>query len=48
MQIDAQMTFRENYLKTLLFDEPDRVPLLPGEPRESTLRAWRQQGLPEG
>ena len=42
------MTFREQYLKTLLFDEPDRVPLLPGEPRESTLRAWHQQGLPEG
>ena len=41
-------TFRERYLKALLFGEPDRIPLMPGEPRESTLRAWRVQGLPEG
>ena len=41
-------TFREQYLATLLFGKPERVPLMPGEPRESTLRAWREQGLPEG
>lgn len=42
------MTFRERYLQTLLFGKPDRIPLMPGGPRESTLRAWHQQGLPEG
>lgn len=42
------MTFRERYLETLLFGRPDRIPLLPGSPRESTLKAWRQQGLAEG
>jgi hypothetical protein len=42
------MNSRERYRETLLFGHPDRVPLQPGGPRESTLRAWRQQGLPEG
>ncbi|MHB9131089.1 MAG: uroporphyrinogen decarboxylase family protein [Armatimonadota bacterium] len=40
------MTFRERYFETLLFGAPDRIPLMPGGPRESTLRVWRQQGLP--
>lgn len=30
------------------FGQPDRIPLWPGEPRESTLEAWHRQGLPEG
>jgi len=38
---------RERYLETLLFGKPDKVPLRPGGPRESTLRAWHQQGLPQ-
>ena len=42
------MTPRERYIKTILFDKPDRIPFTPGWPRESTLRAWHQQGLPEG
>jgi uroporphyrinogen decarboxylase len=42
------MTPRERYLETLLFRKPDKVPLQPGGPRESTLAAWHQQGLPEG
>lgn len=42
------MTFRERYLETLRFGHPEHVPLMPGEPRESTLRVWHQQGLPEG
>jgi len=41
------MTPRERYLETLLFGHPDRVPLAPGGPRESTLEAWHQQGLPQ-
>jgi hypothetical protein len=42
------MNQRQRYLETLLFGRPDRIPFCPGEPRESTLAAWRQQGLPEG
>jgi hypothetical protein len=42
------MTPRQRYLETLLFGAPDRVPLLPGGPRESTLAAWHRQGLDEG
>ena len=41
------MNPRERYLETLLFGRPDHVPLAPGGPRESTLEAWRQQGLHE-
>lgn len=40
------MTPRRRYLEALTFGRPDRVPLDPGHPRESTLTAWRQQGLP--
>lgn len=32
----------------MLFRQPDRVPLQPGRPRESTLAAWHAQGLPQG
>lgn len=39
---------RRRYLDTMLFGTPDRVPLSPGHPRESTLEAWHAQGLPEG
>lgn len=45
---DKKMTGRERYIKTLLFDNPDKVPLEPGLPRESTLAVWRKQGLEEG
>ncbi|HEY3416135.1 MAG TPA: uroporphyrinogen decarboxylase family protein [Armatimonadota bacterium] len=40
------MTFRERYFATLLFGKPDRIPFMPGGPRESTRRVWYQQGLP--
>jgi hypothetical protein len=40
------MTDRQRYVDTLLFRRPDRVPLQPGGPRESTLAAWHEQGLP--
>jgi uroporphyrinogen decarboxylase len=39
------MTPRERRLETLLFGKPDRIPFEPGGPRESTIAAWRQQGL---
>lgn len=42
------MNERQRYLETILFGKPDRVPFEPGHPRESTLKAWHQQGLPEG
>jgi uroporphyrinogen-III decarboxylase len=41
------MNERERFRQTLTFGTPDRVPLNPGGPRESTLHAWHQQGLPE-
>ncbi|MDK1030668.1 MAG: uroporphyrinogen decarboxylase family protein [Planctomycetia bacterium] len=42
------MNQRERYLEALLFGKPDKVPFEPGGPRESTLKAWHAQGLPEG
>ena len=45
---NKKMTERERYLETLLFGNPDKIPLQPGGPRESTLAAWHNQGLPEG
>ncbi|NLC68354.1 MAG: hypothetical protein GX754_06135 [Clostridiaceae bacterium] len=42
------MTERKRYLETLLFGNPDKIPLQPGSPRESTLAEWARQGLPEG
>jgi len=42
------VTPRQRFIETLTFGRPDRVPFEPGGPRESTLRAWRTQGLPEG
>lgn len=42
------MNPRERFRETLLFGNPDKVPLSPGGPRESTLRAWHAQGLPDG
>lgn len=40
------MTARERYKRTLLFREVDKIPFQPGGPRESTLRRWREEGLP--
>jgi len=40
------VTPRQRYLQTLTFGHPDRIPFDPGWPRESTLAAWHQQGLP--
>lgn len=42
------MDDRRRYLETLLFGTPDRIPFSPGGPRESTLAAWHEQGLPQG
>jgi uroporphyrinogen decarboxylase len=37
---------RERFVATLTFQKPDRVPFMPGHGRESTLAAWRAQGMP--
>jgi len=42
------MNARQRFRETMCFGTPDKVPLEPGWPRESTLRAWHQQGLPDG
>lgn len=39
---------RSRYLETLTFGQAERIPLLPGAPRESTLAAWQAQGLAAG
>ena len=39
------MNQRERYRQTIFFGKPDKVPLSPGGPRESTLAKWHQQGL---
>ncbi len=41
------MNYRERCLKTLLFENTDKVPLLPGYGRESTRARWHSEGLPE-
>jgi len=40
------MTPRQRFIETLTFGNADKVPFAPGHPRESTLAAWRTQGLP--
>jgi uroporphyrinogen decarboxylase len=40
------MNARGRYIDTLLFRQTDRVPFIPGNGRESTLRVWHAQGLP--
>ena len=42
------MTERERYIKALLFGKPERLPFEPGTPRESTLKRWHEEGLPDG
>jgi uroporphyrinogen decarboxylase len=42
------MNDRERWIETLTFGSPDRIPLSPGGPRESTLKRWHEEGLPEG
>lgn len=41
------MNARQRFREAMLFGAPDKVPLEPGWPRQSTLHTWRQQGLPE-
>ncbi len=41
------MTPRQRYIETLTFGSPDKIPFIPGGPRESTLAAWHGQGLPQ-
>lgn len=42
------MNGRERFLETLRYGRPDRIPLTPGGGRESTLKRWREEGLPPG
>ena len=41
------MNQRERFIATLQFEQPDRIPFVPGDGRQSTLAAWHKQGLPE-
>jgi len=40
------MNQRERWLKTILFDKPDRIPFSPGGGRKSTRNRWHMEGLP--
>ena len=40
-----KMNMRQRYREAILFGNPDKIPLTPGYPRESTLMAWKNQGL---
>ncbi len=42
------MTVRERFIETLTFGTPDRIPFYPGGGRESTLKRWHAEGLPDG
>ena len=42
------MDHRERYIAALTFAKPDRIPMMPGDGRESTYKRWRGEGLPEG
>ncbi len=41
------ITSKERYLETLLFCKPDKIPFKPGGPRQTTLKRWREEGLPQ-
>lgn len=41
------MNSRQRNLETMLFGNPDRIPLTPGGGRKSTRENWYKQGLPE-
>ena len=41
------MDARQRYIETLTFGNPDRVPFSPGGGRESTIRRWHREGLPQ-
>lgn len=42
----SKLTERERYIKCMTFGSPDKIPLNPGGPRESTLIRWHSEGLP--
>jgi len=41
------MTPKERYIAALTFGQPDKIPFQPGGPRQSTLKRWHSEGLPE-
>ena len=41
------MNIREQTLNVLQYKQTDKIPLTPGGPRESTLKRWQSEGLPE-
>jgi uroporphyrinogen decarboxylase len=42
------MNARDLFLNTLNFKTVNRIPFMPGSPRESTLKTWHTQGLAQG
>ena len=42
------MNTRENFIETMLFGKPEKVPFMPGHGRISTVKRWEEEGLPKG
>jgi uroporphyrinogen decarboxylase len=42
------MNERQRFVETLTFGNPDKIPMQTMGPRESTIAAWRSQGMPAG
>ena len=40
------MTPRQRFIEAITFGNPDKVPLMPGGPRESTKARWVREGMP--
>ena len=40
------MQLRERYINVQLFEDVDKIPLLPGYGRKSTIEYWHKTGLP--
>lgn len=41
------MNSRQQFVETLTFGHPDKIPFMPGHGRESTLERWHREGLPK-
>jgi uroporphyrinogen-III decarboxylase len=44
-QTTVTMSPRKRWLETVLYGRPDKIPLQPGDGRESTMKRWRQEGV---
>lgn len=48
MKKQFEMNERELYIETVKFNKPDKIPMVTMGPRESTIKRWQEEGLPNG